>query len=180
MGPIRIRRGAAADAPALAAFAARTFHETFAADNRPEDMAAHLASSFGVAQQARELADPDTATLLACRGDTLVAYAQVRRKRPPPCVTQARPVEVQRFYVDRPAHGTGVAQTLMAAARRAARAFGGEHLWLGVWERNPRAIAFYAKAGFRDVGSTVFQVGPDRQTDRVLVAALTEENGDTA
>ena len=52
MGPIRIRRGAAADAPALAASAARTFHETFAADNRPEDMAAHLASSFGVAQQA--------------------------------------------------------------------------------------------------------------------------------
>ncbi|MBK7331222.1 MAG: GNAT family N-acetyltransferase [Betaproteobacteria bacterium] len=95
-------------------------------------------------------------------------------------MTQPRPIELQRFCVDRPAHGTGVAQTLMAAARRAAREFGGEHLWLGVWERNPRAIAFYAKAGFRDVGSTVFQVGPDRQTDRVLVAPLTVEGRDAA
>ncbi len=180
MEPIRIRRGVPADAPALAAFAARTFRETFAADNRPEDMTAHLASSYGVAQQARELADPDAAALLAFRGETLVAFAQVRRKPPPPCVTQSRPIELQRFYVDRPAHGTGVAQTLMAAVRRAARGFGGEHLWLGVWERNPRAIAFYAKAGFRDAGSTVFLVGPDRQTDRVLVAALTAEDGDGA
>ena len=95
-------------------------------------------------------------------------------------MTQARPIELQRFYVDRPAHGTGVAQALMGAARQAAREFGGEHLWLGVWERNPRAIAFYTKAGFRDVGSTVFQVGPDRQTDRVLVAPLTVDGGDAA
>lgn len=180
MDPVRIRRGVVADASALAAFAARTFHETFAADNRPEDMAAHLASSFGVALQTRELGDPDIATLLAVRGDILVAFAQVRRKHPPPCVTQARPIELQRFYVDRPAHGTGVAQALMGAARQAAREFGGEHLWLGVWERNPRAIAFYTKAGFRDVGSTVFQVGPDRQTDRVLVAPLTVDGGDAA
>ena len=180
MDPVRIRRGVAADASALAAFAARTFHETFAADNRPEDMAAHLTSAFGVAQQTRELGDPDVATLLAFRTATLVAFAQVRRKPPPPCVTQPRPIELQRFYVDRPAHGTGVAQTLMAAARRAAHEFGGEYLWLGVWERNPRAIAFYAKAGFRDVGSTVFQVGPDRQTDRVLVAPLIVEGRDAA
>ncbi|MBK6394819.1 MAG: GNAT family N-acetyltransferase [Betaproteobacteria bacterium] len=121
MDPVRIRRGVTSDASALAAFAARTFHETFAADNRPEDVAAHLASAFGVAQQTRELGDPNVATLLAFRSDTLVAFAQVRRKAPPPCVTQPRPIELQRFYVDRPAHGTGVAQTLMAAARKGAR-----------------------------------------------------------
>jgi len=180
MDPIRIRRGVASDASALATFAARTFHETFAADNRPEDMAAHIASSFGVAQQTRELGDPDVATLLAFRGDALVAFAQLRRKTPPACVAQSRPIELQRFYVDRPVHGTGVAQALMAAARQAARELGGEHLWLGVWERNPRAIAFYAKTGFRDVGSTVFHVGPDRQTDRVLVASLNVDSRDAA
>ena len=180
MDPIRIRRGNPADAPALAAFAARSFRETFAADNRPEDMAAHLASSFGVAQQTRELADRDVATLLALRGEALVAFAQVRRRTPPACVTQSRSIELQRFYVDRPVHGTGVAQALMAAARQAAREFGGEHLWLGVGERNPRAIAFYAKTGFRDVGSTVFHVGPDPQTDRVLVSPLAAEGRDAA
>ena len=172
MEPTRIRRGVVSDAPALAAFAARTFAEAFGADNRPEDMQAHLAKSYGVPQQTRELASPDVITLLAHQGETLVGYAQVRRQAPPPCVTHERPVELQRFYVDRPAHGTGVAQALMSAAHEAARELGGEHMWLSVWERNPRGIAFYKKVGFVDVGSTDFYVGPDRQTDRILVAEV--------
>jgi ribosomal protein S18 acetylase RimI-like enzyme len=172
MQPARIRRGVVSDAPTLAAFMARTFAEAFGADNRSEDLQTHLAKSYGVPQQTRELSDPDVITLLVHQGETLVGYAQVRRNPPPPCVTQERTVEVQRFYVDRPAHGTGVAQALMAAAFDAARELGGEHVWLSVWERNPRAIAFYAKMGFVDMGSTVFYVGSDRQADRVMVAAL--------
>ena len=172
MEPVRIRRGAVSDAPALAAFAARTFTEAFGADNRPEDLQAHLAKSYGVAQQTRELADPDVITLLAHQGEMLIAYAQVRRQSPPPCVDQELPIELHRFYVDRPAHGTGVAQVLMSAVHEAARELGGRHVWLSVWERNPRGIAFYRKVGFVDVGSTDFYVGPDRQTDRVLVISL--------
>ncbi len=170
-----IRRGTVADAAVLAAFAAHTFVETYGADNRPKDMQAHLASSFGIARQSEELADPDVLTLLAVDAETLVAYAQVRRKTPPPCVTQKRPVELHRFYVDRPAHGHGVAQQLMAAAFAAAREHGGHHLWLSVWERNPRAIAFYKKVSFVDAGSTDFFVGLDRQTDRVFVAKVVTE-----
>jgi len=172
MESIQIRRGVAADAPELATFAARTFSETFAADNRPEDMQVHLASSYGVPQQTEELTDPNVATLLAHRAGTLIAYAQIRRKSPPPCVTQAQSIELHRFYVDRSAHGSEVAPLLMFAVHEAAREFKGQHLWLSVWERNPRAIAFYMKAGFMDVGSTDFYVGPDRQTDRVLVAIV--------
>ena len=64
---------------------------------------------------------------------------------------------------------------LMQAVRDAAREFEGRHLWLGVWEHNPRAQAFYRKQGFVDVGSTTFHVGTDRQTDRVLVAPIAPE-----
>ncbi len=173
---ILIRRGMVSDAAALAAFAARTFAETYGADNRPEDMRSHLASSFGVAQQSSELAAPDVVTLLAYGADELVAYAQVRRNEPPPCVAQPRAVELHRFYVDRPAHGRGVAQQLMAAVFASARELGGEHLWLSVWDRNPRAIAFYKKMGFVDVGGVHFILGGDRQTDRVLVAEVIQEN----
>ncbi|HEX5715660.1 MAG TPA: GNAT family N-acetyltransferase [Thermoanaerobaculia bacterium] len=172
--PTLIRRGVVSDAPALSAFAARTFAETFGAENRPEDMQVHLASSYGVPQQTRELANPDVVTLLAHQGETLIAYAQVRRQVPPPCVTQERPIELHRFYVDRPAHGSGIARVLMSAVHQAASELGGQHLWLGVWEHNPRAIAFYTKVGFVDVGSKDFYVGSDRQTDRVLVAVVGE------
>ena len=170
---LRLRRGTPADAATLAAFAARTFAETFGAFNAPENLNAHLASAYGVPQQTRELTDPAAVTLLAEDGTALVAYAQVRRAPPPPaCVTAAAPIQLQRFYVDGPAHGRGVAQRLMAAVQDVAREMGGRHVWLAVWERNPRAIAFYGKCGFVDVGDTVFYVGPDRQVDRVLVAPL--------
>ena len=59
---LTLRRAIATDASALAAFADRTFEETFGPDNRPEDMAVHLASSYGSSQQARELSDPDYVT----------------------------------------------------------------------------------------------------------------------
>ncbi len=172
-----IRRGTVSDATALAEFAARTFDETYGADNRPEDMQAHLVSSFGIAQQSSELASPDAATLLAYDAETLVAYAQVRQNTPPTCVPQSDTVELHRFYVDRPAHGRGVAQQLMTAAFTSARELGGRHMWLSVWDRNPRAIAFYKKVGFVDAGGAHFILGNDRQTDRVLVANVMEAKG---
>jgi GNAT superfamily N-acetyltransferase len=170
---LHIRRGVPADALQLAGFAARVFADAFGADTDPGHLRAHLAASYGAAQQGRELADPAVATLLAFAGDALVAYAQVRTGTPPPCVATPRTVELQRFYVDRAARGTGVAQALMAQVRRAARdQFGAAHLWLGVWERNPRAIAFYARCGLVDVGSKPYFVGADEQTDRVMVGPV--------
>jgi diamine N-acetyltransferase len=169
---VHIRRGVLEDAPALAALAARTFSDAFAADNTPEDLQAHLESSYGVVQQSRELSDPNEITLLAFSGEILIAFAQVRRKVPPECVTQAQAIEVHRFYVDRLAHGKGVAQSLMTAVKSAAQDFDAKHLWLSAWERNPRAVAFYAKMGFVIVGSADFVVGSDVQTDYIMVAAL--------
>lgn len=172
-------RGTTADAVELAEFAARCFQETFAADNDPEDLKSHLSATYGAAQQSAELADPDVKTILMREAGALIAYAQVRKSPPPPCVPHDRPIELHRFYLDRPAQGTGLASRLMQEAHRAARELAGAHLWLGVWERNARAIAFYSKAGFVDVGSQYYWVGPDRQLDRVMIAAVTDEAAGT-
>jgi ribosomal protein S18 acetylase RimI-like enzyme len=171
-GAISIRRATLADAADVATLAARTFEETFGADNRPEDMAEHLATSYGVAQQSAEIADHGYATLLAFVGGALAAFAQVRRNAPPPCVTGPAPIEIHRFYVDRRWHGQGVGRRLMDASLDAARTFGGATVWLSVWEKNPRAQAFYAKCGFSRVGEADFWVGPDRQTDHIFARAL--------
>ena len=99
---------------------------------------------------------------------------QLCRKRVPPCVGGERPVEIYRFYVARSAHGTGVAQRLMSTAFEQAREWSADVVWLGVWEHNPRAMKFYRKFGFADVGRIDFFVGPDRQTDRVYVLPLAD------
>ena len=166
-----ICRGCVDDAEELAEFAARTFEEAFSADNDPDDLRTHLSTNYGPRQQAAELADPAVITILARSNGELVAFAQVRQNTPPPCVTRVAAVELHRFYVDRRAHGSGLASELMKAVREAAGEFEGRHIWLGVWERNPRAIAFYKKERFVDVGETIYMVGPDPQVDRVLVAS---------
>ncbi|MFP5245454.1 MAG: GNAT family N-acetyltransferase, partial [Thermoanaerobaculia bacterium] len=161
---MQIRRATPSDAAALAAFAAETFRDTFAAQNSPEDMEAYLAKTYGEAQQRRELEQPRTAALLVFDEEKLVAFAQLRATD-----SQWGDVELARFYVHREHHGRGIAQALMNAVETEARALGGSVLWLGVWEHNPRAIAFYAKCGFTDAGSQPFLVGSDLQTDRVMV-----------
>lgn len=169
---IIVRLAVDSEATALAELAARTFRETFAAENRSENMALHLERSYGPSQQQRELADPSIATLLVELDGQLAGYAQLRSGAAPECVTGDSPIELWRFYVDQPWHGRGIAQTLMTHVDAEAFRRGARTLWLGVWERNERAKAFYRKAGFEDVGSHVFMVGTDAQTDRIMVRAL--------
>jgi GNAT superfamily N-acetyltransferase len=167
-----IREARAHDADALSAFALDVFVTTFGPDNHPDDMAAYCAMAFTPAVQAREIADPSRIYLLAESHGALAAYALLRVGNVEPNVTGPSPVEVERFYVAHAWHGTGVAHALMTAVLETARARGGETLWLGVWDRNPRAIRFYAKHGFVDVGSHAFVLGTDPQTDRVMARAL--------
>lgn len=161
-----IRRAVTSDAAALAEIAARTFVDTFGAQNRPEDVAAYLAKSFGVPQQRREI--EEGITLLVEERGTLIAFAQVRRSG-----SLQGDVELARFYVDRAHHGRGVARELMDASIAAARNLG-RKMWLSVWERNPRAIRFYEKCGFVDEGTQPFIVGSDVQTDRVMTFVISE------
>ena len=165
---VRVRRADAADATILAELGSRTFVEAFGSANRPEDLAAHVAKTYGPAVQSRELSDPATTYLVVEVSGLPAGYALVREGHAPPCVTGARPVEIARFYVDRPWHGTGVAAALMDACDAEARRRKAGVLWLGVWEHNPRAIRFYAKSGFREVGAHTFYLGTDVQNDRVM------------
>ena len=167
-----IRLGAAIDAASLAELAARTFQETFANDSRPEDMALHLARAYGTSQQQKELLDPDITTLLVEIDSELAGYAQLRSGVTPECVTGESPIELWRFYVAKAWHGRGIAHALMQRVELEASRRRGRTLWLGVWEHNARAKAFYRKSGFVDVGSHVFMVGTDAQTDRIMVRQL--------
>jgi len=168
-----IRRATPADATPLAHFGARTFFETFAADNTPEDMEKHLAAAWNPELQRAEIADSALDTLLALDGGgALAGFAQLRADHAPAGIPTQRAVELNRFYVDKPWQGRGLARALMAAVVNAARARGARELWLGVWERNERAQAFYRKCGFEKVGTQIFVVGTDPQTDNVMLRQL--------
>ncbi len=169
---MQIRPASVSDAEVLAELARRTFHDTFAATNDPTEMALYLSRAYGIDQQTGELGDRDITTLLVEADGGAIAYAQLRVGHVPECVTGPNPLELWRFYVLREWHGRGVAPPLMERVKTVARARGAATLWLGVWERNDRAHAFYVKCGFADAGEHIFLFGTDPQTDLVMVTTL--------
>lgn len=169
---VTIRVAADADAPVLAELARRTFYDTFAASNDPADMELYLSQAYGPDQQGREISDPSMTTLLVEHESEAIAYAQLRNDHVPECVTGPAPIELWRFYVRHGWHGRGVAQSLMERVMLEARHRGAQTMWLGVWERNDRARAFYRKCGFVEVGDHIFLFGTDPQTDLVMTLQL--------
>lgn len=169
---LRIRRGTVDDAEMLSELGARTFSETFAIDNTAEDMVEYLAASFNVAQQTTELEDPATTFLIAEVDGRAGGYAMLHDGEPEKGVAGANPVELVRLYVSREWLGRGLGQQLMRACLDEARQAGHETIWLGVWERNERAQAFYRKWNFRPVGEHMFQLGADLQRDILMERPL--------
>ncbi len=170
---IRVRIASDGDARLLASLGARLFEQTFGADNSAEDMHEYLSTAFTPARQREELSDPDRAAWIAESDDRdPVGFALIRRRSVGDGVVASLPVEIERIYVDRTLHGGGVGRRLMEQCVTRARAWRADVLWLGVWERNPRAIAFYEKGGFRAVGSHTFLLGTDEQRDIVMARPL--------
>jgi len=171
---VTIRPANSSDAASLAAIAARTFREAFAADNSEEDINLHCAQNFDAEIQSGEISDPQLTTLLAEVAGELVGFVQLRLARSASCVKGDHPAELHRIYVSSEWHGRGVAREFMRAVFTAAAQAGSDCIWLGVWERNLKAIAFYRKYGFSIVGDHPFVLGRDRQRDLILV---TQVNG---
>jgi ribosomal protein S18 acetylase RimI-like enzyme len=169
---LTIRRGTLEDAALLSDLGARTFSETFAADNTPEDLAAYMATSFNVAQQTAELEDPASTFLIAEVDGDAAGYARLHAGEPAKGVEGANPVELVRLYVSRDWLGRGLGEQLMRACIDEARQAEHETIWLGVWERNARAQAFYRKWNFRTVGEHIFPLGSDLQRDIVMERPL--------
>lgn len=167
-----VRRAQSSDAAALSRLAEQTFRETFGAQNTVSDMELHCRETYSPAIQAREIADPARATLVSVEGEELIGLAQMRWPHAPAGVTAKNPGEIQRLYVAQGWHGRGVAHELMHACLEELAGRGCDVAWLGVWERNPRAISFYRKFGFVEVGEHVFTLGNDPQRDLVLARSL--------
>jgi len=160
------------DAGLLAALGARLFEEAFGPMNEPENVQLFLAKTYSPDLQLADLRDTDRAAWVAEADGEAIGYAIARLGSRSPSVFARRPAELQRIYAARAWHGRGVGAALMDACVAQARAWGCDVLWLGVWEENPRGIAFYEKAGFRRVGEQRFLVGTDSQRDHVMALSL--------
>jgi diamine N-acetyltransferase len=167
---IRIRFATIADNTLLAKIGAETFTDTFGPDNTAEDMADYCASSFNPEKLAVELMHPETRFLIAEEDGAggVAGYVKIKFGMPPPVISGKKVMEIGRLYARKAWIGKGVGARLMEASLAEAKKAGCDVVWLDVWEKNPRAIAFYEKWGFAKVGTQVFQLGADLQNDWLM------------
>ncbi len=165
---VTIRRASLEDNQLLAALGAKTFHDAFIQDNQPENIAAYIHSAFSPQKMAADLADPASVFFIAEVNGSPAGYAHLNAGQPAEGISGARPLELVRIYALQEWIGHGIGAALMQAILEEARRRGHDALWLGVWERNPRAIAFYQRWGFEAVGSHGFRLGDEDQTDLLM------------
>lgn len=169
---MKIRHGITQDARMLSELGARTFYDAFARENTPENMDAYLKKSFSPQIQLDELSRSDVLFLIAEVDNIPVGYAQLILNSREESVEGNMPVEIRRIYALQEYIGKGVGSGLMSSALHEARERGCDVIWLGVWEKNSRAIDFYRKWGFREMSTHVFSLGDEPQTDWIMALKL--------
>jgi ribosomal protein S18 acetylase RimI-like enzyme len=172
---ISIAKANLATATRLADLGRQTFSETFAADNKPEDMAAFLTQVYGPDIQLAELQQARYTYLLAEMQGALVGFAKLWRDSELG-LGAGEPargrLEIKQLYVVEDWIGTGLGAALMRRVLDLAQAENCTALVLCVWEHNARAQSFYQRFGFREIGETTFQLGTDAQRDLILRKGL--------
>lgn len=163
-----IRPAGVADADVVAPLVREIFVETFGPSNKPENIDGYVRQAFAVERVRQELANPATIALIAEVDGEPAGFARMEAGEAPDGIGGDAAIELVRLYVRSAFHGAGLAATLMQACIDAAKARGCDVMWLGVWEHNPRAQAFYRKWGFERAGEHVFLLGDEEQTDYLL------------
>ncbi len=169
---VTIRNAVINDAEAIVSLAIKTFRDTFDEMNTPENMMLYLNSTFTLKRIREEMKEPGAVFFVAEIDDEIVGYARVRESKQAESESLAKPIELERLYVDKNLIGQRVGYMLMKTCLEYATDHQYETVWLGVWEHNLRAIDFYKKWGFSVFGDHIFLLGKDPQTDLLMKKKL--------
>ena len=162
------------DIEVLVSLGIKTFRDTFDEFNSPENMIRYINDTFTKKIIEHEMKQPGTVFFLAFDGRKAVGYAKIRESHAPRELDAASALEIERLYAHRNYLGKRVGYLLMQTCLAYARKKGVQTLWLGVWEHNSRAIAFYEKNGFSRFGEHTFMLGEDAQTDWLMKKDLAQ------
>lgn len=156
------------DIATLQALCVKTFTETFLAENTPDDIATYVAEHFSAQQLEQELGDANSMLLLVEYHGTAVAYMKLNFEQSQTEREYPGSLEIQRIYVLKEFKGRHIGKRLVDTAVEIANREHLDYLWLGVWEHNSRAIAFYEKQGFKKFATHSFKLGNDVQQDHIM------------
>lgn len=168
MNTIQVRKATIEDLPTVQHIGRETFFETFSDSNTEDDMNKYLEESFNDDKIAAELSNPDSLFYIGWEDESPVGYLKVNTGMAQTEQQDKNALEIERIYVKSSHHGKKVGQLLYEKALEVARQQHNSYLWLGVWEKNLRAIRFYEKNGFLAFDKHIFKMGNDEQIDIMM------------
>lgn len=172
MSSITIQKAGIKDLEIIQNLGIQTFSETFAEDNTEEAMKKYLEESFNTAKLTAELNTPDSLFYIAWKEDNPIGYLKVNSGKGQTELQDETSLEIERIYVKKSHHGKKVGQILYDQAVETAQHLRKSYLWLGVWEKNLRALHFYRKNGFVEFDKHIFRLGDEEQTDLMMKKIL--------
>lgn len=146
----------------------RTFVEAFSHMNDPVDFQIYINTAFSEEALSNELKDPNASFYFVLLGDELAGYFKINRAGAQTDINEQGSLEIERIYVAKEHQGKNIGQWMMETIKELALHQGTTYLWLGVWEKNPNAIRFYQKHGFKKFGEHPYYIGKDKQTDWLM------------
>jgi diamine N-acetyltransferase len=164
----KIRHATKEDAELIADISRQTFYETFAADNTKENMDKFLKEQFTKGRLMLEVGALGNTFLIAYYNGGVAGYVKLRESRPPKSLGNTNALEIARIYALKHMIGKGTGKILMQSGIEIAKEKNKEVVWLGVWEKNQRAIDFYTRWGFEKFDETDFLLGNDVQRDWLM------------
>ena len=172
MENIEIRKVTLKDIGVLAQIGRQTFEETFSDTNSADNMAKYLEEGFAVAKLTEEVSNVASQFYFATVNEQVIGYLKLNTGKSQTESLGVEALEIERIYVLAAYHGQKVGQLLYNKAMQVAEERKSPFVWLGVWEKNPRAIRFYEKNGFVAFDKHVFKLGEDEQTDIMMKKIL--------
>lgn len=160
------------DLEALQSISRDTFYETFHEQNSEENMAAYLYDAFSAEKLTAELENKHSQFKLLYVNEELAGYLKINTDEAQSENLGRDSLEVERIYILSSFQKLGLGKVLMAEAVKLANEKQKNKIWLGVWEKNMNAIAFYEKVGFERTGSHSFYMGEEKQVDFIMTKIL--------
>jgi len=172
MEDIELKSVNLSDVNDLQHIAKHTFTETFSAENSLDNMTKYLQDGFSIAKLTNEINSEGSQFYFALSGTEVIGYLKVNEGSSQTELQDDKALEIERIYVLGKYHGKKVGQLLYNKAIEIAITLHLDYVWLGVYEKNPRAIRFYQKNGFVEFDRHVFMFGNDKQIDIMMKKSL--------
>jgi ribosomal protein S18 acetylase RimI-like enzyme len=160
------------DADILRTISVKTFTETFAGQNTESDMQQYIAKKLSIETLSAELNNAGSEFYFISCGNEIMGYLKLNSGNAQTENSNANSLEIERIYVLNKCHGKGLGYLLLKKAIEIGREKQHSYIWLGVWEKNTKAIAFYQKNGFAVYDKHLFILGNDQQTDLMMKLEL--------